>query len=493
MEIKYVPEIQYVHAQATEGSIRDFLTILFKHKIKIISIFIATVVMVTAVTFLLAPVYEAKSSLLVKIGRENIYRPEVGDNAPVTSVNQEEVINSEVNILTSQDLIEKVVTALKIENIYPDLVKDPPSGMTPLNAAIIKFKKKLNVEGVKKSNVIEVTFQNKNPRIAAKAVNLLVDFYTVKHLQLYSGTETSFLDRQQALNSQKLKESADDLELFKQKNHVFSLDEQRSLLLQQRSALDTELKTCMNSIVEQQKRVSSLNGLKQAVAADSTLYTNSELDKIIVDAKARLLDLKLKEQELLKKYKEKNPLVQHVRGEIKMVRDFLAEQEKSISGKVKTGNLVYQEVEKGRVTSEADLDAQRVKAVSLKQQLAQVNGEIQSLDLRGKRLAELTLNYDMMNKNYRTYAEKTEEAHISDDMNRNKLSNVSVIQTAKVPAKPIKPKKLFNIALGIILGAVSGLGFAFFSEYTSQVISLPENAEKRLCLPVLSVITEKEA
>ena len=477
--------------QETQGNLRDFLTVLFKHKFRIIAIFLATVITVTVGTFLLSPVYEAKSSLLVKIGRENIYRPEVGDRSPVISINPEEVVNTEINILTSRDLIEKVISTLKIVYIYPDLIESPPSNMTPLDAAIIIFAKKLSVEGVKKSNVIEVTFQHKDPRIAAMALNLLVEYYRVKHLQVYSGTESSFLDKQLDTYDQKLKQSANNLEGFKQKNQVYSLEEQRSLLLKQRTELDTTLKNSINTVDELQKRLASLKSLKQGIAADGSLYTTSELDKIIVDARSKLLSLQLEEQDLLKKYKEENRLVQHVRNEIRIVKGFLVDQEKSIGGKVKTGNLVYQEVQKELVKTEADLNAQGAKAATLKQQVGQLDGELRTLELRNKELQSLKRDYSITEKNYKTYTEKTEEARISDDMNLNKLANVNVIQAAAVPAKPVKPKKLLNIVLGIVLGAVSGLGFAFLSEYTSQVFSTPESAERRLGLPLLATIARK--
>jgi capsular polysaccharide biosynthesis protein len=77
-------------------------------------------------------------------------------------------------------------------------------------------------------------------------------------------------------------------------------------------------------------------------------------------------------------------------------------------------------------------------------------------------------------------------------MNLQRMSNVSVIQAATIPAKPIKPKKALNILLGIILGAMSGLGYAFFSEYASQGLSTPESVEKRLGLPVLTTISYKK-
>jgi uncharacterized protein involved in exopolysaccharide biosynthesis len=314
----------------------------------------------------------------------------------------------------------------------------------------------------------------------------------VKHLQVYSGKNSSFLDGQLAVYDQKLKKSATNLEAFKQKNQVYSLDEQKSLMLKQRTELDTTLKNSINTVDELQKRLSSLRSLKKEVAADSSLYTMSELDKIIVDARAKLLSLQLNEQDLLKKYNEDNRLVQNVRNEIRIVKGFLGDQEQTISGKVKTGNLVYQDVQKELVKTEADLNAQRAKAATLKQQVGQLDGELRSLDLRDKELQGLKRDYSIMEKNYQTYTEKTEEARISDDMNLNKLANVSVIQVATIPAKPVKPNKRLNIALGVVLGTVTALGFAFFSEYTSQVFSTPDSAEKRLGLPVLVTISQKK-
>lgn len=478
-------EDQLMAEQESRGWLRDFLIVLFKHKTKIIAIFLSTVVIVTIGTFLLPRVYEAKSTLMVKMGREYIYRPEVGDKAANVQVNQDEMIDSEVTILTSRDLAENVITTLKVETIYPELAKKP------LEDAITLFQKKLSVEREKKSSMISITFQHKDPRIAARAVNLLVDLYRVKHLQIYSGADSSFLDKQLNTYDQKLKESANNLEAFKQKNGVFSLDEQRSLLLKQRSELDTDLKNSINNVEALQKRLVSLKGLKRGVAADSSLYTPSDQDKVIEEGKSKLFSLQMEEQELLKKYREENRLVQNVRNEIKMLKKFLAEQDPTMSGKAGKGNSVYLEMEKERVKAEADLSAERARLVITKGQVAQLDGELQALDRRENELQGLKRETAIMEKNYQTYAQKSEEARISDDMNRSKLANVSIVQTATVPEYPVKSNRLRKIALGIAFGAAAALGLAFFSEFTSQVLSTPESVEKRLGLPVLVTIERK--
>ena len=157
--------------------------------------------------------------------------------------------------------------------------------MTPLEAAILPFEKNLTVSGVKKSNVIEVSFQHEDPQVAARVVNLLVELFQGKHLQVFSDPQSSFLEKQLAEYRTEAQESESRMEAFKQKNRVFSLDEQRSLLLKQRTELDTSLKNTKNQVDELQKKLSSLKSQKKARTQDKTMYTLSERDKIIVDAK----------------------------------------------------------------------------------------------------------------------------------------------------------------------------------------------------------------
>ncbi len=237
---------------------KELLTVLFRHKTKILTVFAAVVLTVVVKTFLSAEVFEAKSTLMVKIGREYMNRPEVGNNQPVMTLNQEGVINSEIQILTNRELIRKVVETIKPETLYPDSSKELSSRSTPLELAIARFEKSLKVEGVKKSSVIQVSFRHKDPQLAAQAVNLLVEFYREKHLQVFSDPQSSFLETQLGSYAQKLNETDSSLESFKQKNRVYSLAEQRTLLLQQRTALDTNLKSTENTISELQKKVATL-------------------------------------------------------------------------------------------------------------------------------------------------------------------------------------------------------------------------------------------
>ena len=477
---------------AQTRGLRDFLTIPFKHKYKILVTFLATVAVVTAGSFLIAPTYEAKSTLLVKFGREHIHRPEAGESAFIP-LSQEEVINSEVQILSSQDLIEKVIKTIKAENLYPALAAAPPGRVPLLAAAVHRFEKNLTVEGIKKSNVIQVSFQHRDPTMAARVVNLLVDSLREKHLNVYSDPRSSFLEQQLGAFELRLRESQDRLEEFKQKNRVYSLEEQRTLLLHQRTGLDTALKAAQNQANELTKKLSTLKSQAKTVSKDTPHFTETERYKIIDDAKSQLLGLRLKEQGLVRSYKETNELVVSARKEIEIVQKFIRQQEEELQAKVRTGpNVVYQDLEREMIKTEADLSSQEAKVDTLRGQIAQLDRDLQTLDRKENELENLKRELSSNEKNYKVYLEKVEEARISDDLNHQKMATLSVVQIASVPAKPIKPKKAFNVLVSVVLGAVAGLGFAVFAKYTDQSLSTPDNVERRLGLPVLASVMYKK-
>jgi len=472
------------------NGLRDFFTILFKHKWKILVTFVAIVVTITIVTLRLPTIYQATSTLLVKFGRENIYRSEVGQAGSWVSLSHEEMVNSEIQILTSDDLIETVVKKMGAERLYPVMTENfrekGGSGESLVTVAIPRFKGSLSVEGIKKSNVIQVSFQHESPGIAAQAVNLVVDLFREKHLQVHSDPQSSFLEQQLTAYGRGLKESENSLEAYRQEHQAFSLPEQKTLLLQQRTSFDTALKNTRNQVVELQEKLEALRIQMQNVPEDILLATVTDRQEVVDSIKNTLLNLQLKEQDLLIKYKEDHPLVVNVRKEITLAKEYLKIQEEDLKKVHTVGkNVVHQELEKEMIKTQAELAAQKSKASGLNVQMSQLDEQIQSLDLREKELQRLLREREMNEKNYKTYVEKTEEARILDDMNRRKMANVSIVQRAAVPLGPVRPRKDLYIALAFIFGTIGGLGSAFFSEYISQGFTTPEQVEKRLGLRVL--------
>ncbi|TFH31986.1 MAG: hypothetical protein E4G97_03265 [Deltaproteobacteria bacterium] len=157
------------------------------------------------------------------------------------------------------------------------------------------------------------------------------------------------------------------------------------------------------------------------------------------------------------------------------------------------GGRIYQEVELEIIKANADLQSQVAKAAGLRRQLAQLDSEIRTLDLNERKFQKLKREMTSNEKYFRTYEDRVEEARISEDMNRSKLANISVIQFASVPVEPVRPKKRLTMLLSLFFGTFSGLGLAFISEHLSRGLTTPDSVERRLGLPVLTTVSLKGA
>ena len=480
--------------QKTNG-LKGLLNVLFKHKYKIITVFLATMIVVMGRIFLSTPVYEATSILMVQFGREYIFRPEVGEEDPTVRFDRNEVISADTEILFSTDLLEKVILCLGVENIYPNKVKQPQDGMMSIEAAAHRFKNDLSVNPLRNSNVIRVSFQHEDPQISAQALNQLVDCFLERHLQLFSTTRSDFVERQLSVYHQKLREAENKLHAFRQENQVYDIELQKTYLIGQHKDLDVALETAQVRFHELREKVSSLTNRMETIPESIPLYDSTTRTNNIDTAKAKLLELQLEEQDLLSKYDEGNRKVAMVRKQIQMTKDYLAELEDFSTQQNETlgRNPVYNQLQTDLYEAQVEMSSEEAKVAAIKKQLNQLNGKIQEFDAKETELQNLQREAENNEKNYNIYVTKLEEALISDEMDRSKIANIKVIQKAIVPIRPVPSKKKLQLAVGVILGMASGLALALFSEYIiGQDISSPEDVKKHLGLPVLATFPYKK-
>lgn len=81
--------------------------------------------------------------------------------------------------------------------------------------------------------------------------------------------------------------------------------------------------------------------------------------------------------------------------------------------------------------------------------------------------------------------EGADKAVTSGALEGLKANNISIISPAEVPVVPIKPKKMMNILLAIILGSLGGVGLAFFFEYLDDTVKSLEELEHVTNWPLL--------
>ena len=71
-------------------------------------------------------------------------------------------------------------------------------------------------------------------------------------------------------------------------------------------------------------------------------------------------------------------------------------------------------------------------------------------------------------------------------------NNVRIVDPAIVPQSPVLPRKLINIAVGILGGGLLGLLIVFLLEFLDQTVKSSEDLEKKLGLPFLGFVPHEK-
>jgi len=68
------------------------------------------------------------------------------------------------------------------------------------------------------------------------------------------------------------------------------------------------------------------------------------------------------------------------------------------------------------------------------------------------------------------------------------MDNVQIIDPAKLPMSPVKPRPMMNIAIAAMVGLMAALGIIFLIEYLDNTVKNPEDIERQFQLPVIGAI-----
>ena len=470
------------------GSPRDIVTALFKQKIKILVVFIVVFLSVAGWVYSKETLYESSATIILKFGREHIFRPEVGDVDQIVQFNQNTAVESEAKIVKSRDLVRGVVKVIGVENIYPKLLGEADEVQPwQVEVATEKFLGNLDTSTSAGTNVIEIKFSHTKPQVAAMALNVLIEVLQERHLQIFSDPKSGFLIQRLEDYQKDLEEIERKLQVFKDKNDLSSpIEDQQRRLLDQRSDLDAHHKTINNQLQGLVGKISSLEVQMKTIPEQIPL-TTTEGGGMLSKAKADLFTLRRQKQALLARYTENSGPVQNIQNEIELVENFInvqtnEDRDKSVTrGK----NPVYQNLEVARLQALSEMKTLKASDHVIVDQIRDLDEKINRLDSLGEELIGLERKWDTAKENYKLYVKKVEEAKVSEEMDQLKMSNISVIQSAIIPVKPAGRSKNKQLFFGAIFGAFMSVGLAFLSEYLPGGYTRPDLAAEDLNLPVL--------
>jgi uncharacterized protein involved in exopolysaccharide biosynthesis/Mrp family chromosome partitioning ATPase len=481
-----------------ELSLRDLFYIGFRHKGKMLAWFLTVMVGVTAFTFLTPETYRSTAKLLLRLGRESVTLDPTATTGPVISVSQSRAneIQAELEILQSQELIERLVSALGPEVVCQQAaikeavlewlsLKAPASNRSSAVQVVME-----NLETSARSNIIRLSYKAGNPQLAQKILAKLMELYLEMHITVHQthGAYEFFVQQSEELRH-KLSQYEKDLQRLKDESGFSSLDEQLKLLLGQISAMEEEIGRTSAEMKSSRAKMQRLEQIVAELPEQVVISETTGLPSTAAEAmRQEMFRLRLEESKIQKNYQDDSRMVESINAQISDAKAML-DREKDTHTQVTQGpNATHQQLQLALLNEQAALANHQSKLEAQRQQLAEAKGRLKTLNETEVTIRNLTREISVHETNYLRYSDNLEQARIEQAMEKQRIANINVVQQATLPVRPTRPRKSFNLIVGLCMATFGALTLAMLSQYLDHTIQTPEQVEDCLQLRTLAFI-----
>jgi len=468
----------------------DYWNVILKRRWAVVTCLLIVFTTVAIGTFKEKPLYAGK--VLIEI---NPVEPQVLSFQQIAQTGPTYDLQSyretQYKILRSRSLAERVVRDLRLYQ-YPEfyqshsyfglVTNDPkkiPSASDPnppnpnsdaYRNSVTNFMRMVGVSPIERSNLVEVSFYSQNPSLAARIANQLGEDYIDQNLQVKwdeALKASEWLSGRLVELKAKLKSSEDALQAYAAKNSILFI--QNAVNAQAQSMANARLEQLEEAYTKAQADRAKKEALYSLVQSGKVQDLPGTLDnRLIQSLEQNLSDLKRQYSELTATVKPGYPKAMALKKQIDTLQANLNHQKQALTLNIS------QEYE-AAVNREKYLS----KLISQQEQLVDT-------------VSQKTIQYNILKREvdtnrslYDGVLQRMKEAQVAAGLN---ASNIMVVDPAQVPRAPAKPRVVFNLALGFILGLSLGVGLAFFQEYLDNTLKTPDEVESLLRLPSLGLI-----
>lgn len=334
-----------------------------------------------------------------------------------------------------------------------------------------------------------IRVKGKSPENTAKIANTLASFFIDENLRLREtqavGT-SDFLENELKIMTERLEEREEVLKLYNQKymgglpeqlqTNLRILDRLQELLSEQRSSLSV----AKNRLIEFENRIPpEIQSFPSTIGTNQTEYL-SNIDQM----KERLASLKAKYTDRHPDVIRLNKIINEFDSKIKNKSEGTEDLETSGNGI--SYNDTYTRQREGIKREIKTLEEDIVK---ISDNLRYYEKLVEDTPKREQELLSLRRDYQNIQGAYNSLLNRKLEAEISVNMEKKqKGEQFRIIDTARVPEKPISPDMkrllLFAIAAGIAIGG----GIIYLLEFLDSSFRDAKDVETFLGLSVIATV-----
>lgn len=359
---------------------------------------------------------------------------EKGDNSPR--------LLTEAQALTSGAVLREVVQRLN---------RSSP-GVAGAIGSAETLQRMLNVVPVSGTNVIELRGEGSDRERLPQILNAWIEVYQQSHLSAYNQSSQAALAEARSTDEQLRKNLEDkrrELEQFRRKFDIISLEREENQAMAQLKGLNTALNDARSREVNAEAR---RNAIREAVAAGRT--PDRPADKaIIADLEKRAIDLRDKMKDLEQDY---TPQYLALDGKHKALLANLTRLEQQIEReKQSSAGQALQ-------AAEEELTSARQTVLRLQKEFAVRKQEIQNFTTRFAEHTALANELRGLEELHDSGKQRLAQLEIEG---RGAGPRVTILSPPSIPDRPARPDYWRDALIGVAGSAVLGLIAVWFVEF----------------------------
>ncbi len=450
--------------------LKEFINVLKNHKKLILSITLATLLIALLLTLLMQPVYRAYSTIKVERYAAN---PNVQILNAEASRSDRDFFETQIQLIQTKSLASKVISDLGLDKKPEQIgfitrIKNLFSGnkTEKIDSSDMEeiFLKNLTVKPISNSQLLSISYDSSNPKLAADINNAVAKTFVRQNLERRLDTASSYKSYVTD-NIKVIKKSLEDAEKrlndYAHKNNIVQGIGGESI---SSLTLKKQIDELVNAEKERINAEAAYEFYKKNPNSEPSFIIN---DPYILSLKKAAARLETKYQNLSRK---KTRSAIKLKKEIDNLKEQIASESKAIQSSFESRFIEAQQKEKMIRTQ---LDKLKAGALNIQSKSAKYN----------RLLREVEINQLAYNKQL----EQLMAINVASNVGTN---NISIIDTASVPTRKFKPSIKINLGFGLLLGLLLGMGFAFLREFIDDSVKSSKLLEKATGLPVLSQLPE---
>ena len=488
----------------------DIYYVLFRHKWKIVLISILGLIVAIVLQFVWPRQYQSGARIFIKYVQDTKSPAQFapGDARVRTPDDRgDNILNTELEILTSLDLAQEVATNIGPEKILATV----GGGADPVKAGML-IHNNLLPEVPKKSSVIRVVFQHPDPTLVQPVLAQLIRGYLNRHAEIHRGSFDDLLTRETDELRTRLTQTEEALRRAITNAGIISLEDSRKSFsteladiqksifnaqadLAERKAIVSELAAFLNpKPVAATNPPASTNTVAATSQASATNEVAASPESIAEYRKiSSLLDTLTKhEADLSVVFTPESPRLKAVVQQLADNRKRKQQLEEAHPGlltvKVSEPKTAAADPATG---SRLELFTEMAKVAALESKLKVLTNQFEIVRLRAMNLdanegaiTELQRKKELEEGRYKYFWANLEQAKINRDLGEGRVSNINVVETPTPPLR-VGGKLLKAQAMALFGGFAAALALAFLIEfYLDRTLKRPIEIEVRLGLPL---------